>query len=245
MLLRVLSFVLVARTLISPAVAGDLTTSNGQPVRTVAVISRLGDGVNIVQPPTVFSNHRARRGYLPLPGWKIDERIEQRISQSLAARFTVTPLTAVEVATRGSDSWTNEDAVENLRKWGLRPEIDAYVLVVTAVDGDDFANSDETFFGDTPLYGLGFYRRDDLLVWTYAVYAVYDVLIVDSKTGGEIARQRGRVDGAWNYAGRYVYGKFWTTDDRLPQGDEIPPIRDAVTALVDESVDWTLRKLRL
>jgi hypothetical protein len=236
--LRVLAFVL-ACVLISPVHARDLMTSDGRPVRNVAVMSRLGDGVNIMYVPTFVPVSESKHGFVPIPDWKIDEHVEQRIGLALGGRFTVVPLSAGEVAGRGSDIWGTDDAVENLRKIGPRAELDAYVMIVTAIDSDDIGGA------PVPLFGLGFYHRTNMLVKIDAVYSVYDLMILDAKTGREIARQRGRMDGQWNLASKRVDSKLYAGEDKMPSGEQLAGIREEVTSLLDESSDWTLKKLKL
>jgi hypothetical protein len=237
-MLRVIALVFTC-VLVWPAAARDLTTSDGRPVRSIAVISRLGDGVNVMYVPTFLPASEAKHGFVPIPDWKIDEHVEQRIGLALGGRFSVLPLSAGEVAGRGTDIWNTDDVGENFRKIGPRAEVDAYVLVVTAVDADDIGNA------PVPLFGLGFYHRTNMLVKIDAVYAVYDLMILDAKTGRELARQRGRIDGLWNLASKRVDSKLYAGEGKMPSGEQLAGIRDEITALMDEGSDWTLKKLKL
>jgi hypothetical protein len=243
-------FVLGLAMLIGTAVwstdagAKELKTSDGRPVTNVAVISRLGDRFQLVlEESRVLGRNTIRRGDALAPDWKVDEHIERRIGQALSARFKVAAPMPDELASRGADVWGTDDMAENFRKLAPRPDIDAYVLVVTAIDSEDFYPTDTVL---VPIWGLGLYHLTGFLPDGTWVFAVFDVVILDAKTGQEIARQRGRTAGEWNYASDIADDRLWPNEaDKPLRPEQIPPIRDAITALVDKSVDWTLRKMEL
>lgn len=240
---RFLGLALAALVVISSAAARDLKTTDGRQVARVAVVSRLGDTFYaVLETPRIFSVSQVRRGEVPVPDWKIDEHIEQRIGHALAARFSVVPLTAGEVAGRGVDIWVSDEAAGNTRQFGTRSDIDAYVVVSVSVDSSDFYTDS---LGLVPIWGLGFYHLKGMLVDRAWVYAVFDVVVVDAKTGNEIARQRGRVAGNWNYASDIADDRIWLHEDKVPQPEQVALVRDAITSLVDQSVDWTLKKMEL
>lgn len=219
---RFLGVFLAALTLISPAVARDLVTSDGRPVRKIAVVSQLGDGFHLMQETGKFFSTSTEDAYIPVPNWKIDERIELRIVEALAARFTVAPMT--------------EDELEG------RSPVDADAVVWVAAAGD----TDNFYVGDPHsafLQGLGLYRSTGTLAEVTGLFAVYDIAIFDAKTKREIVRHRAKVGGLSSHAAEFVDQRFWPGNDRPPRAEKIPPIRDAITALVDKSLDWTLKKL--
>ena len=238
---RFLGLALAALVVIATADARDLKTADGRQVARVAVVSRLSDTFYaVLETPRMFSVSQVRRGEVDVPDWKIDEHIEQRIGQALAARFSVAPLTAGEG--RGVDIWVSDEAAGNTRQFGTRSDIDAYVVVAVSVDSSDFYTDG---LGLVPIWGLGFYHLKGMLVDRAWLYAVFDVVVVDAKTGNEIARQRGRVAGNWNYASDIADERIWLHEDRAPRPEEVALVRDAITALVDQSVDWTLEKMEL
>lgn len=239
---RFLCLVLATLVVISSAAARDLKTTDGQQVARVAVISRLGDRFHAVleTPPGFFSGGQVRRGEVLVPNWKVDEHIEQRIGRALAERFSVAPPTAGGV--EGAEIWSVDDMVDSIRKSGPRSDIDAYVFVTTAINSSHY-NIDALSL--VPIWGLGIYRLDRILVSGTWVYAVFDVVILDAKTGTVIARQRARVAGEWNYASDIADDRLWPNEDEAPQPEQVAQIRDAITALVDKSVDWTVKKMEL
>jgi len=209
--------------LISPSAAGDLMTSDGRPVRTVSVVSQLGDGFHLVQETGKLMSSSTKDSYVPVPGWKIDERIVQSIIQSLGSRFVAVPMT------------------EDEREGRSKPNADVVVWVAAGAEGDHFHVGGD--IRRSLLDGLGLYHRTSMLgPDVTGVFAVYDIVIFDAKTRTEIVRRRAKIDWS-SHAAEYVYEPLWPGDDKQPSPEQIPPIRDAITNLVDRSLERTLKKL--
>lgn len=222
MLRRFLGVFLAALALASTAVARDWVTSDGRPVRRIAVVSQLGDGFHLVQETGKFFGTSSEDSYVPVPNWRIDERIEKRIVEALSQRFAVAVMTEDELEGRS------------------QVDADAVVWVAAAGDTDNFNVGDPY---SAFLQGLGLYHSTGTLAEVTGVFAVYDIAIFDAKTKREIVRHRAKVSGLSSHAADFVDQRLWPGNERPPRAEQIPPIRDAITALVDKSLDWTLKKL--
>jgi len=114
------------------------------------------------------------------------------------------------------------------------------VWVAPAGDTDNFYIGDlyESF-----LQGLGLYHRTGTLSsGTTGVFAVYDIAIFDATTKRELVRRRAKIDMS-SHAAELVPEPLWPGDDKQPLPEQIPPIRDAITNLVDRSLERTLKNV--
>lgn len=224
-----------------PALAGELVTRDGRAVRTVAVISRLGDGILLYNaepsvPVTVWKG--AARPFV-VPDFAIDARIENAIATALAPRFAVVRLVPGLVP---ATPILDEDDVQGIvTQLPARPDIDAYIILC-----HDESSIEMGAFLTT--HGLVLYRRwhpfDDIT----ALFAFYRFMIVDARTGETIENRTGGIETNIfepSTARREIDDGFWPGDDALPSAQQAPALREKFYAFVDESIAWTMRRMKL
>lgn len=232
---------LVLSTPIFPAAAGDLTTRDGRVIRSVAVISRLGDNILLYNtepsvPVTVWKG--AGRPFV-MPDFAIDARIENAIATALAPRFSVVRLAPGIVP---AAPILDEDSVKGIiASLPPRPDIDAYVVLC-----HDESSVEPTAFLTT--HGLVLYQRwrpfDDVT----ALFAFYRFMIVDARTGETIENRTGGIEtGIFepSTARREIDDDFWPGDNATPSAEQVPPLRAKFYEFVDESIAWTLKRMKL
>jgi hypothetical protein len=124
---------------------------------------------------------------------------------------------------------------------GPRADIDAYIVVC----------HDESSVEMTALltsHGLVLYRRwhpfDDIT----GLLGFYRLLVVDARTGETIEGRTGGIDTSIfepSTARREIDDAFWPGDANLPSPDQVPALRDEFYKFVDESIAWTLTRMKL
>ena len=235
----VLSIALHALTF--PTCADDLTTRDGRPVRTVAVISRLTDQITLynTEPSVPVTVWKGEARSFVMPEFAIDARIEAAIAAAIAPRFTVVPL-GPSIANPGRPI-LDEDEVRGVIT-GLPPraDIDAYIVVChdeSSVEMGAFLTS----------HGLVLYRRWHPFDDVTAFLGFYRLLVVDARTGETIEGRTGGIETSIfepSTARREIDDAFWPGGS-LPSPDQIPALRDEFYEFVDESILWTLRRMEL
>ncbi|NOT40705.1 MAG: hypothetical protein HOP13_09450 [Alphaproteobacteria bacterium] len=228
-------------TMSFPAVAGELTTRDGRPVRSVAVISRLGDSILLYNaepsvPVTVWKG--ATRPFV-IPDFAIDARIENAIATALAPRFTVVRLAPGVVPT--TPILDEDDVPGIVAKLPPRPDIDAYIVLC-----HDESSVEMTAFLTT--HGLALYRRWHPFDDVTALFAFYRLMILDARTGETIENRTGGIETSIfepSTARREIDDNFWPGDEGLPSAQQAPALRDKFYEFVDESIVWTLKRTKL
>jgi hypothetical protein len=228
-------------TLGLPAAAGELTTRDGRAVRSVAVISRLGDNILLYKtepsvPVTVWKG--AARPFV-IPDFAIDTRIENAIATALAPRLTVVRLAPGLVP--ATPILDEDDVPGMIAQLPARPDIDAYIVLC-----HDESSVEMSSFLTT--HGLVLYRRwhpfDDIT----GLFAFYRFMIVDARTGETIENRTGGIETSIfepSTARREIDDSFWPGDEALPSAEQAPALREKFNEFVDESITWTLKRVKL
>lgn len=225
-----------------PAAAEELATRDGRPVRTVAVISGLGDEITLYYahpsvPVTVWEGDT--RSFV-IPDFAIDARIERTIAATIAPRFNVVSLDPKFAGTGQPilDERTVRGIIANLPP---RPDIDAYIVVCheeTSIEMGAFLTT----------HGLVLYRRWKLFGDLTGLLGFYRLLVVDARTGETIVGRTGGIETDIFHpstARKEIDDAFWPGEDKLPSPDQVPALRDEFYKFVDESILWTLRRMKL
>lgn len=229
-------------TLCFDAVADDLTTRDGRPIHTVAVISRLSDTILLydTQPSVPVTVWKGDQRALTMPDFAIDARIERAITAALTPRFNVVQLAAGTASGR-SPILDEDDVAQFIAALPPRPDIDAYIVLC-----HDESSVEMGAFLTT--HGLVLYRRwhpfDDIT----ALFAFYRMMVVDARTGETILNRVGGIDTSIfepSTARREIDDKFWPGEDAMPSPQDVPALRDEFYKFVDESIAWTLKRMKL
>lgn len=124
-----------------------------------------------------------------------------------------------------------------IRSLPPREEIDAYIVVsqdTRAIEQGAML----TFKG----YGL--YHRRSLFRTITDVFAAYRIMLVDARTGELIADREGGIETGFFESAlprKRVDNARWPGDETPLPPEGIALLRDDLTALIDESLNWTLR----
>lgn len=226
---------------VSPARTEDLTTRDGRPIRTVAVLSRLGDQITLYYahrsvPITVWAGKT--RDFV-IPEFGIDARIERAIAAAISPRFNVAAL-GPGTATVGV--LFNEDNMrEAIAKMPPRPDIDAYIVVCHDESSVEMGALLTT-------HGLVLYHRSKLFGHLTGLLGFYRVMIVDARTGDTIADQVGGIETDIFHpstARKEIDNSFWPGEEAVPSVEQVPALREELYKFVDESIAWTLKRMEL
>lgn len=237
-----IAFVFVLIVLHLPASAADLTTRDGRPVRNVAVISRLGDRITLYYakpsvPVTVWEGHERAFDILD---FGIDARIEKTIAVALAPRFAVV---ALEPGAADTDvaGWNEKSLRTKIAALPPRADIDAYIVVCQDKQSIEMGSFLTT-------RGLVLYHRWKLFGQLTGLLAFYRLTVVDARTGETIVGREGGIEtDIWHTSipRREIDDSFWPGEDALPSPEQVPALREAFYTFVDESILWTLRRMKL
>lgn len=233
---------LVLSTICFAAAADELNTGDGQPIRNIAVISRLGDTILLyhTQPSVPITVWKGEARPFAMPDFAIDARIERTIGAALTPRFNVVQLADGTAGSR-SPIFDEDDIPQFIAALPPRLDIDAYIVLC-----HDESSVEMGAFLTT--HGLVLYRRwhpfDDIT----ALFAFYRMILVDARTGKTIANRVGGIDTSIfepSTARREIDDKFWPGKDAMPSPEQVPPLRDEFYKFVDESIAWTLKRMKL
>jgi hypothetical protein len=233
-------FLLVFAFACPMALAAELTTSDGRAVRNVAVVSGIGDTVVLyhAEPSIPVTVYVSDVRMLVIPDFSIDARIERLIGSLLATRFNIVTRPTVRI---DFGEWDARAIGEKIRGLPKREDVDAYVIACR----DERAIESGAFL---TFSGLGLYNRESLFREITDVFAAYRIVMVDARTGEIITgREAGIETGPFESAlpRKRVANARWPGDDKPLPPDQIPILRDDLYELIDASVPWTLRELKL
>lgn len=225
-----------------PAAAAEIATRDGRPVRTVAVISRLSDEITLyyAQPSVPVTVWKGDTRRFVIPDFAVDDRIERMIGGTLAPRFNVVQL-GPGLAGASQPILDERDVRGVIATLPPRPEIDAYIVIC-----HDESSVEMGAFLTT--HGLVLYRRWNLFGDVTGLLGFYRLLLVDARTGETIEGRTGGIDTDIFHpstARKEIDGAFWPGEDNLPTADQVPALRDEFYKFVDESILWTLRRMKL
>lgn len=222
--------------------AAELSTRDGRPVRNVAVVSGIGDTVVLyhAEPSVPVTVYVSDVRMLVIPDFSIDARIERLITSALAPRFNIVR-TRPEGASIDFGEWDARAIGEKIRGFPQRDDVDAYVIACR----DERAIESGAFL---TFSGLGLYNRESLFREITDVFAAYRIVMMDARTGEVIVgREAGIETGPFDSAlpRKRVDNSRWPGDDTPLPPDQVPILRDDLYQLIDASVPWTLKELKL
>lgn len=226
---------------VAPTHADALVTRDGRPVRNVAIISRLGDHAVVFHAVTSvpIGTFRPDTRTVLIPDFGIDERIEQAVAVAVA------PLTVVSLAPDARAAFGTCDrrtAGDMVRKLPPRDDIDAYIAICPDESYDEVGKTMLT------IRGYGLYHRWRLITYTTAVFAVYRVMVIDARTGETIVGRESGIESGFlesSIPKMDVERSRWPGDSLELTPDQVLLLRDDLTRLIDESLAWTLSRMKL
>ncbi len=194
------NLVLTFLALILSACASPVPSEKLTDIKSVAIISAIGDTVTFQDiGTTVFENKNEPAS---IASWGIDDLVTETAAARLKGRYDVRSLNYDRSAFLNVDGSALGDIV---RSAGGEEPIDAYIVVEKLRTADVIGQTNQ------PLEGLGLYRRNFLGLNTVAVYAAYRVVVVDGHSFGIIGSAEGRLPNR----GRLVFKEEKTAYQRV------------------------------
>lgn len=217
-----------------------------QSVKTVGVISAIGDEFTFAKGGLTRLNNRSQR--LPIGYWGLDDMIVRRVTETLNGRFQVQPVIykkdAFAVVDRGameaSVNFIRGDPFKKLLQTEVSPQgLDAYIVITKAKS--KFGG------GGRKLEGVGLVAYSTVLASYHQIHVLYEVRLIDGKTFDIIEKRIAQpLDnaGAVRLAGPSlpVDESFWPGAGDAAQNEKL---RAAVTDIVLRSLPSTLSDMRL
>lgn len=220
-----------ARTLV-PIPQDKLPYKN---LTTVAVISGIGDELNLERLDTVFSH---TSDFAPVPDWQIDDAVVQRAGTILAKRFSV-KAAAVDRKAFDRAALLDENYKLDPKFPGLNPDnaIDAYIAFIKLVE---------------PAGTLTPAKKKGLGMWvngpaeTYVLFANYAVAVIDAHTMKIITARAATTSPAQPLRGELAVDlSLWPGHPPQFTPERIAAFKSALTTLLDDSLDETFLALGL
>ena len=233
------------------AVAGCTTTEvapeKAAAIKTVGLVSALGEEVRLQHVGlTVFSNdlHTTKLD------WQLDRHVLDRLAQHLGARYQIRPVSydKAPLLKASTKEWIHTDRptlAEALRTTVPAGAVDAYVVVVPTYMGDTAYRTNQH------VYGVGAYTRGVFSERSRAnAFAAYRIALIDGKTFTSLADTAALIPSTERWVGEDVpfrpipsAGLKNRLDDM--RREDLAALRDAVVGLLDTSIPYTLKKMKL
>jgi hypothetical protein len=271
---RVMMLTVVAAVFAGDAWSGKIPTGRLDSIHILGVFSQFGDQAEIKKVGvTVFGN---KLTYLPIADWNINELVITEVDHALAGRYII------QVAPLGMSIY-KADKKPDLRGFFkprespflALPGLDAYLVFQPATEAfpypsnqsvsglgmlhDHRANSDIP--GTEPTSAFGFDLRTHK---SGVVYAIYDIYLVDAKSGDIIALQEAMIPTQYKqtlgqvflygqpyepvrypHPHQFVHDDIWSdTADALTDTQK-KMFRDILTDLIKQSVSYSLGAMGL
>ena len=214
-------------------------------IRTIGIAAALGDEFSFVSyGMTIMSNDR-RKTFVP--EWHWDRLALQKMQTGLSGKFSVSTVetdkeSLLRVAKTPYETLAQQ-AFTAITK-PMQPP-DAYLVILRGNERD--------LSGSRTVDGIGAFREDRVIRYVpqYAVYAIFDLLLIDAKSGRLLAASEGRIGcpeciAADSVAIRRIEGSSqWPADFPSLFAQYRDQLRDAEAGLIGDSISWTLKQMGL
>jgi hypothetical protein len=208
-----------------------------QNVKSVAVVSALGDRLDLAWRGTMF---RHDVNVMPIPAWNLDSEIEAQIKAALDKRFTVKSVAVdrakLSQATFGVDSSRLPTPVDGLT---ATSDVDAYIVVLKQ-PGTVGPLSDA-------ISGLGVWKQVPFDSEITGVFANYAVALVDAHTLRPVRWHVGLASPHWPSATLYrtVSNALCPADATTLTSDQQAGVHTTITDIMSDSLGETLLRMGL
>jgi curli biogenesis system outer membrane secretion channel CsgG len=217
-----------------------------QAVKTVGIISGIGDRISIVK--TGLTGVANRDQSYPISSWNIDDLVIQQATAALNGRFQVQPVTYARAGFAELEkesviapvNLVRGDPVKKLVRTEVSPQgLDAYIVITKAK-----ANFGT---GGRKLEGIGLVTYGTLTTSYSRVHVLYEIRVIDGKTFDVIEKRTAEPLGDTETL--KLQGPSQRVDDLYatstgdPSKDET--LRQAVTSLLTASLSATLSDMHL
>ena len=240
------SAILVLSVALAACASFETSESKLRSIRTVGIVSAVGDEFNVTRAGLTGLNSDDRR--YAIASWDIDGLIVRQSEAALSRRFQIEPLTYQRdaFANPGKRSpfapinLVREDALKALLRNQLSSQPrDAYIVIVKAKSSIGPSNR--------TVEGIGAVAYDAVLGSSHQLHALYEIEVVDGHSFDVIeARAAAPLDevGLERLAGpsRLVDASLMPSAGDVARNDVL---RESITDLIERSLPRTLRDLRL
>jgi hypothetical protein len=150
-----------------------------QAVKTVGIISAVGDEMSFVQAGLTGLNNPAQS--LPIRSWGLDDLIVQQATSALSGRFQVRPVNyrrsafaAIKDSPVAPVNLVRGDPFKQLVRTEVSPQgLDAYIVIT---------KTKSNFGASRKVEGIGFITYGTVLATYNQIYALYEIRVFDGKT---------------------------------------------------------------
>ena len=165
---------------VSACAAFDTRDTKLQAVKTVGIISAVGDEIIFAKGGLTGLNNRSQS--FPIASWGLDDLIVQQATTALNGRFQVQPVsynraafTAIKDSPVAPVNLVRGDAFKKLVQTEVSPQgLDAYIVIAKA----------KSSFGSGPrkIEGIGLITYGTVMESYNQVHALYEIRVFDGKT---------------------------------------------------------------
>lgn len=200
--------------------------SADETIKSVGIISAIGDTITKQHVGVVVFGNKTETE--AIDSWQVDEFVIAEISAQLTGLYEIKPVTYAKTdflpgpRELFADSDVNAEASIKHVTPAPGAEPDAYIVVTKTYVADDIGRTNQL------LFGLGFYDRSD---GTQAVYAAYEVSVVDGHTLKHLTRlyPRNFLNPDYDRVVHLVIGNGWGDNFTMT-----PEQRDGVREIVKQ-----------
>jgi hypothetical protein len=205
-------------------------------VKTVAVVSAIGDGLELNHRGTFFV-HSLK--VAPIADWNLDGEIENQIAAALDKRFTVKPIQADRAAIAKLVIKVNDTGIATpISGLPTVPAADLYIVVL---------KHSTTWLGLDDLAGVGLWNQTPFGDQVTSLFVDYTIAVVDPHTLRPLVLRVGLTsprfpqDAPARTIDNALFPKDWTT----LSPDQAKALHPMVSELVADSIPETLMRLGL
>lgn len=230
----------VASVALSDAAAFETRATRLQAIRTVGVISAIGDEMSVTSAGLTPLNNPGQS--VSVPSWRLDELVVQQATTLLNGRFRVQPVSyprdvfaAIRESAVAPVNLVRGDPFKALVRTDVAPKgLDAYVVITRAKSKLGSGRNVE---------GVGFAEYRTLLASYRLIHALYEVRVIDGKTFDVIEKRVASPLG--NIETIRLGGPSQLVDGTIDGPAGVERLRAAIVDLITRSLPLTLGDMHL
>jgi hypothetical protein len=231
---------LLASAAVSDAAAFETRETRLQAIKTVGVISALGDEMSVTLAGLTPLNTPGQS--LSIPSWRLDALVVQQATTLLSGRFRVQPVNyprdafaAIRESPVAPVNFVRGDPFKALLRTDVSPKgLDAYVVI---------SRAKSKLASGRNVWGIGFAEYRTLLASYRVIHALYEVRVIDGKTFDVIEKRVASPLG--NSETIRLQGPSQIVDGTFDGPAGIEKLRAAIVDLITRSLPLTLGDMHL
>jgi hypothetical protein len=230
----------VASVVLSAAAAFETRATRLQAIKSVGIISAIGDEMNVTQAGLTGLNNPGRS--VSIRSWGLDELIVQQATTLLSGRFRVQAVSypraafaAIRESAVAPVNLIRSDPFKALIRTNVSPQgLDAYIVITPAKSKLGSGRNVE---------GIGFAQYRALLESYGLIHALYEIRVIDGKTFDVIEKRAASPLG--NTEMMRLAGPSRSVDETFDGPAASERLRPAITDLIARSFPLTLGDMHL